>query len=171
MIDLAVGAELFVYPRIPDFRELPPEAIRWQGEFTSRRFILPDPMLVNGIREYRTGDPQRNIHWGATAKTGRLEVKTHDYTVSPRLLVTLNTQISEDLWGMMEDDQREVIERGIRCCAAILAWASDREPKRVFCPTGADGRGGRNRFRRPGRVRAHLTLLLDTLAKLIVISG
>jgi uncharacterized protein (DUF58 family) len=108
--DYSGDSELYVYPRIPAADEVPLPALKFQGDVTMRRWIMPDPILVNGIREYRPGDPQKDIHWGATARTGKLHVKVHDYTVSPRILVLLNVQITEVLWGNMNLEQQEVIE-------------------------------------------------------------
>lgn len=115
--------EVYVYPQIPSFQELPTEALRWQGDVSARRWILPDPVLVNGIREYRQGDPLKDIHWNATARTGKLQVKTRDFTVAPRTLVILNVQCREELWGLMEPWEQETVEPSVRCAAALLDWA------------------------------------------------
>lgn len=40
--------------------------------------IYTDPTRINSIREYVPGDPLNTIHWKATARTGRLHVKTHE---------------------------------------------------------------------------------------------
>ena len=51
---------------------------KWQGDVLVKRWIMPDPFLVGGLREYRAGDPMRSVHWGASARTGRMQVKTYD---------------------------------------------------------------------------------------------
>jgi len=122
--DLAVNARLFVYPAITPPEALPPEALEWQGDVSVRRWIDPDPVLVCGIREYLPGDGLRDVHWAATARTGRLQVKVRDYTVSPKLLVLFNSQIRENLWAAMEPEQKEFLERGVSIAAALAAWGS-----------------------------------------------
>lgn len=120
--DVTGDAKLFVYPAVLRPDELPETALKWQGDITVRRWILPDPILVTGIRAYRSGDPQKDVHWGATARTGSLQVKQRDYTVSPRAMLVLNCQISERQAGAMEPKDEEYIEGGVRICAALAAW-------------------------------------------------
>lgn len=117
-------AALLVYPRIADPEELPDEALRWQGEVSVRRWTDPDPLLTTGVREYRPGDSRRDVNWRATARMDDLYVNQRDYTVEPRLLIILNTQIRADLWGKMEDTDAEVIELGISLAAQLAYWGS-----------------------------------------------
>ncbi len=121
--DFTCPAKLIVYPAAAPAEELPREALNWQGEASVRRWIMPDPVLITGIREYRYGDNRRDVHWGATAKTGVMQVKTRDYTVCPRLLLLLNTQISENLWNGMEPEAVEFLENGVSIAAALALWA------------------------------------------------
>lgn len=120
--DMEGDAKLYVYPPILNREEMPENALKWQGDVTVRRWILPDPILVTGIREYRSGDPQKDVHWGATARTGQLQVKQRDFTVSPRALIILNCQCSESLFGLMEPEQQAVIEHGINLAATLASW-------------------------------------------------
>ena len=115
-------ARIFVYPAILKPDELPDTALKWQGDVTVKRWILPDPLLVTGIRAYRSGDPQKDVHWRATARTGSLQVKQRDYTVSPRALLVLNCQISDRQIGAMEPKDAEYLEGGVRICASLASW-------------------------------------------------
>lgn len=117
-------AKLLVYPAVLKPDELPETALKWQGDVTVRRWILPDPMLIAGIRGYRSGDPLKDIHWAATARTGSLQVKQRDYTVSPRALLVMNCQISERLFAAMEPRDVDYLEGGVRICAALAAWCT-----------------------------------------------
>jgi len=120
--DVVGDAKLFVYPAVLKPDELPETALRWQGDVAVRRWILPDPILVSGIRAYRSGDPQKDVHWRATARTGSLQVKQRDYTVSPQALLVLNCQISDRQVGAMEPADEAFLEGGVRICAALAAW-------------------------------------------------
>lgn len=120
----SLDCRLTVYPRLLPESELPPSAMRWQGELIVRRFIMPDPFLINGIRDYLPGDPLRNVHWGATARMGgRLQVKQFDTTSDPRALIILNVQTTEEQWGELMDYEQPVIEQGIRIAATMAARA------------------------------------------------
>ncbi len=122
--DMRGDARLLVYPRLAAPEELPQEALQWQGEVSVRRWTDPDPILVTGIRDYQRHDSRRSIHWGATARTGTLQVKVRDYTVSPRLLILLNTQIRESLWGAMEPSHIAFLEKGVSLAASLAVWAA-----------------------------------------------
>ena len=124
--DADAPAELYVYPALPGEDGLPLPSARPQGDASVWRWILPDPFLVNGIRGYRPGDPVRDIHWPATARTGELQVKTHDYTADPRLMVLINAQKTEDQWGDLMDYEQERIERALSLAASMCVYALRR---------------------------------------------
>ena len=116
-------AKLFVYPSLLGEDQLPDEALRWQGDVSVRRWIFPDPILINGIRGYQIGDSRKDIHWRASARTGTLQVKTHDYTVFPRLLLVFNIDPEDNFWGQLSAQQMEEMEYGIRTVATLCNWA------------------------------------------------
>ena len=167
--DVDTGCSLYVYPRIPDAVELPDSALKWQGDVTVRRWILPDPILVNGIREYRPGDPLKDVHWGATARTGQVQVKTRDYTVSPRVLLIFNTQISDGLLGGMQPEEVEFLERGIGVCAALASWCVSSGIEVGFASNGEDARDPAKEIYIPARNgAAQLDAVLEQLATLVI---
>ena len=112
-----------VYPRILSEDELGTPSTRWQGDLAVKRWIMPDPFLTSGVRDYREGDPLRDIHWRASARMGQLQVKVRDYTADPRMLVVLNVQSSEEQWGDLMDYEQEGIEQGIRIAATLCMRA------------------------------------------------
>ena len=124
--DVEAPAEIYVYPRLlPEDQAVFPSS-RAQGEVSVRRWIQPDPFLVNGIRGYRSGDPERDIHWAATARMGQLQVKTHDFTSDPRLLVLVNGQKTESQWAGLMDYEQERIERALSLAASMCVYALRR---------------------------------------------
>ena len=60
-------AELYVYPKIEELRENMPSAYGL-GDELSRNRLIRNPFSVNGIREYRQGDPFRSINFKASAR-------------------------------------------------------------------------------------------------------
>ena len=142
---LNVSCAIDVYPRFLSEDELDTPSTRWQGELAVRRWIMPDPFLISGIREYRPGDPLRDVHWGATARTGTLQVKTRDYTADPRMLVVLNVQASEEQWGDLMDYEQEGVEQGLRIAATLCRRALDAGVEAGFatnaCLIGEKGTG------------------------------
>ncbi len=97
-----------------------------QGEITDLRSLMKDPCFFSGVREYRSGDSVRDIHWPATGKTGTLQVKVRDPVGSVNLMVVFNSQLRPDQWGTLTDTEQEKVEYGISLAAEIIAWALDR---------------------------------------------
>ena len=165
-----LDAQIVVYPRL-----LPPEAvdlssIRWQGEVTVRRWIQPDPFLVNGIREYRLGDNPRDIHAGATARTGTLQVKTHDYTASPKIVVVLNVQLSENQYGVPNPQEKESMEPAISLAATMIDRCAKENMEFGFVSNGTlEGDEKREILLFPGTGRKHYEDCMDALARILVV--
>lgn len=119
-----MDAKVLVYPALLDKEDLPFPVSMVLGELVRRHQLLTDPFLVRGIREYQPGDPIRDIHWPATARTGELQVRVHDYSAKSRLLVLLNAQYSDDQWGnSIPKEKEEAVEAGIRLAASACVHA------------------------------------------------
>nr|WP_274364937.1 MULTISPECIES: DUF58 domain-containing protein [unclassified Paenibacillus] len=116
-----LSLELLVYPSAVALEELPLPNHSWLGELAVRRWIVEDPFLSSGVREYRPGDPLQSVNWKATARTGALQVHKKDYTADHRLMICLNFETSETMWKAVIDPPR--IELGIRYAASVAAYA------------------------------------------------
>ena len=77
---------------------------RPQGPVRMRNRIYEDPTRIQQIRDYVPGDPLRMIHWKATARTGALQVKTHE----PAIVVggTLLLDLHEDSYIPEKKEER-----------------------------------------------------------------
>ena len=60
------------------------------GAVSVRRFLFDDPTLVLGYRDYTGREPQKQISWNQSAKSGRLIVRQHDFTTDRSALVVVN---------------------------------------------------------------------------------
>lgn len=112
-IDL--DGQLLVYPKpaqVP-VHELPYHS--WQGDQSVRRWIISDPFVNAGVRDYQAGDTYKQINWKATAKTGNLQVHQHDFTADRRLMIYLNVDDAEGMWRNVTD--MDLIESGIEWAA------------------------------------------------------
>ena len=167
--DLQCDARLMVYPRLTLPEDMPVQALEWQGDVSVRRWIDPDPVLVNGIREYVHGDPRKDVHWPATARTGQLMVKIRDYTVTPRLLVLLNSQISEFLWGAMEPRDTEKLEHGVSLAAALVNWGVSHGMNVGFRSNGGNALSSRaGEYISVDPAAGNLDRVLEALAVLVI---
>jgi len=62
------------------------------GDISVRRFILEDPVLTTGFREYTGREPMKSISWPQSARCGHLVVKQYDHTVDLSVTVLLNAE-------------------------------------------------------------------------------
>ena len=62
------------------------------GDRSVDRFILEDPVLTLGFREYTGREPMKNISWTQSARSGQLMVKKFDYTLELTAAVVLNIE-------------------------------------------------------------------------------
>lgn len=72
------------------------------GSVSVKRWILDDPLMPLGIREYTGFEPQKYIHWGSTARLGKLMVKQFDFTQDTDALVILNMEIEKPTGGYVD---------------------------------------------------------------------
>lgn len=66
------------------------------GDISVQRFILEDPILTVGFREYTGREPLRAISWTRTAQSGSLQVKQYDHTAEHHVVVLLNTEGADE---------------------------------------------------------------------------
>ncbi|MBQ4166124.1 MAG: DUF58 domain-containing protein [Oscillospiraceae bacterium] len=90
------------------------------GNNTVRRFILPDPFLISGAREYTGREPMNRIHWAQTAKTGTPMVYNNEFSTERKVLVAFNLQ------RMVSDEKQRlpisVLEAQIKAAAFVLDY-------------------------------------------------
>lgn len=110
--------ELVALPKRLEAPEIDSAFGNYLGDVSVRRFILSDPILTVGFREYTGREPQRDISWPRTLREGRLMVKQYDYTAELTAAVILNIQNAEP----------EIIER----CYSLARGACEfLEKKRI----------------------------------------
>lgn len=118
-----MSVPILVYPKLLAPEEMPAPFYRLLGESIVPRQLLQDPFLVNGIRPYQLRDNVRDIHWAATARTGELQVRTHDFTAQTRLMVIVNGQLSHHQWGQLMDYEQGPVEHAISVAATLCVDA------------------------------------------------
>ena len=91
------------------------------GDVSARRFILEDPVLTLGYREYTGSEPMKRISWSQTARHNTLLVKKNDYTVEPSVSVLLNVQTN-----LAQEEALEACFRAARSVCHALEKAGIR---------------------------------------------
>jgi uncharacterized protein (DUF58 family) len=119
---------LLVYPKVIPLDRLGLPASNPFGDVPlPRQWLFEDPMRTVGIREYRSGDSPRRMHWKATARAPgqALQVKVFDPTTTHRLLVLLNVSTAEQNWSWQGYDP-EALEAAITVAASVANWGAER---------------------------------------------
>ena len=148
--------EIVVMPERADCPELDSAFGSYLGDMSVRRFILSDPILTVGFRDYTGREPQRDISWPATLRRGELMVKQYDYTAEMTATVLL------DIIG----GTHEEIER---CYSLTRSVCEKLESKRIRysmltdAPC-ADAVGGWN-YISDGIGARHLSVILEGLGR------
>ena len=115
---------VLVYPALIPRESLPAPIAQYLQEVSRTPQLFQDPFLVRGIRTYQPGDPVRDIHWAATARTGEAQVRLHDYSARTKLLVVLNSQLHDTQWhDHLSDEDAELLEPGISLAATACVHA------------------------------------------------
>lgn len=114
--DLSLHAEIYVYPRPYDSREMRRSLTQLNGEVLSRRHLLEDPFEYRGIREYQPFDDMRSINWKATAKTGELKVNQKNYTSLKSIRIFFNVEDN----GIMKKE--DCVEASLQLTAGLSAF-------------------------------------------------
>ncbi|MDG5789563.1 DUF58 domain-containing protein [Evansella sp. AB-P1] len=166
-----ISAEVFVYPKLLSLDEIPLPSRSWQGDITVRRWIMEDPFIIAGVREYSYGDPMKTINWKATARTNTLQVSKNDYTADHHLMIYLNFDLTEDIWMPIQNEG--LIETGISYAASIAQNAIEQGISTGFgCNSYIIEPGAKvERIKKSVRVEPnygsdHLHYLFQTMSKL-----
>ena len=162
--DLEEVDHLIVYPKIVPLEALGIPALHPIGDQRSRRPVLEDPTRTIGVRDYRTTDPLRRVHWKATARLGRLQTRQYEATTTHRLAICLNMDTLGE-YAEYRGFVRPLLELNLMTAASLAAWADEEG-----YPVGLFANGylpeGLHRVRfAPALGERHLTAMLEALAK------
>ncbi len=80
---------IIVYPPRLDNETITEALGSYCGELSARRWLLSDPILTIGVREYTGHEPMHTISWSQTARRGELTVREFDHTRSLNCCVLL----------------------------------------------------------------------------------
>jgi uncharacterized protein (DUF58 family) len=121
-----------VYPKIVPLAQYAIPTSKPMGETVVKRRLVEDPTRLAGVREYRTGDPLRRIHWKATARTARLHSRVFEYTTLIGANIILD--FSRAAW----DGDRERSELAVTAAASIASHIADRRQQVGLVSNGGD---------------------------------
>ncbi|HEX2904979.1 MAG TPA: DUF58 domain-containing protein [Jatrophihabitans sp.] len=107
--------QLWVYPQVLDFRQLPTGVTRTL-EGPSSDTAPQGHITFHRLRDYVVGDDLRLVHWRSSARTGKLVVKHNVDTSQPYTVVVLD--LRQDRYT------HEAFEHAVDVAASVLVSAS-----------------------------------------------
>ncbi len=160
-----INAVITVYPALIRLENFFIPVRQQQGDTIVRRWILEDPFIVSGAREYTPRDPMNRVHWSATARQGSLMVRKNDYTAQTGITVLLNIQSMETEY--FDAVHKDWIEMGIKAAATIFDTALREGTPVRLVTNGSTVDGGKEMiFTSEASGREHVLQLMHLLAKL-----
>lgn len=168
MKDETTDARLYVFPQLLTLPEMHLPSHSWQGDRVVRRWILEDPFIRSGIREYTPSDPMKNINWKASARFGALQVNQYDPTARHRLMILLNVDTKATQWTITSEPER--VEYGISVIATILEYAFKNMIEAGFGSNGFLKDMEKEPIRiEPTTGKQHQLTLFENLARLTIL--
>ena len=106
-----------VLPRVVPLGQGQPLGHRPVHEVPRRRSLFEDPSRFLGLRDYRPGDGLRRIHWRATARSGRLQVKLFEPAVLEGVLLAV--EMGRAAWPVGDGESDPTLELAVTAAASI----------------------------------------------------
>ena len=88
----SLSHEIVVYPKAAATEGVSVVMGGVLGDLSVKRFIMEDPVLVSGFREYSGREPMKAISWNHSLKAGKLMVRLFDHTIEPAVSVVLDVE-------------------------------------------------------------------------------
>ena len=169
--DVDAPLELLVFPsRVAVPR--PPPRTTTRGDTTADRLGRRGEFF--GLRERRSGDDRRDIHWKSSARTGRLLVREYEDELARKVVIGVDNALPEVVRDAVTDGaltppheaQVTAVERAISVAASLAAvyleagWSVELAARGCHVPAGT----GRSHEVMIGRALALLPYVGDDVA-------
>ena len=156
------SATMVVYPMLLPTEEFQIPFQKMMGDIITHRFMIEDPFMFKGIREYQPYDSFKSINFKASARAGEWLVNVNDYTVSQKVTILLNMDRPNQYYDM------RLYENSIRL-AASLANAYEQEGIPVaLVSNGRDVLSGGAISVEDGCGSGHIHTMFESLARMEV---
>lgn len=133
------------------------------GSVSVRRWIIDDPLMTMGIREYTGYEPQKQIHWASSLKYGNLMVRNYDYTTDNSIIILLNIESIKPFWAGIE---KESIETCISMVRGIMEELEEEKIPYGFATNAYGNSTSNSQFYYPGLGKNQLNYLLEMLGRI-----
>lgn len=115
--EIKINEAVIVLPRKVELKDSISPVGDLYGDISVNRWIIDDPLMTVGIREYNLSDPQKYIHWPSSVKYNQMMVKKFDFTTDNSIMILLNVESTKPYW---KDIKMGKIERAIEIARAVI---------------------------------------------------
>ena len=169
--DVDAPLDVLVYPARVSVPRPPPRTTS-RGEATANRLGRRGEFF--GLRERRSGDDRRDIHWRSSARTGRLLVREYEDELAQRVVIGVDNALPEAVRDAVADGALTpaaeaivtAVERAISVAASLAAgyleagWTVELSARGAHVPAGT----GRLHEAKIARALALLPYVADDVA-------
>ena len=152
-----------IYPRPLSVADRHRPSLRPLAETATKRGLLPDPLRFRGVREHRSGDPRKEIHWKASARLGSLHTKQYEPATSLDAIFLLNVATYDQYWIQADPDAAETV---ISATVELIRLAADAGRQIGLVTNGIDNVTHKRPRSAIGRGPRPITRALEILARL-----
>ncbi len=138
-------------------------SLRPIAESATRRGLVPDPLRFRGVREYRGGDPVKEIHWKTSARLRALHTKLYEPATSLDAVFLVNVASHDQYWVQVDPDGAELV---IAATAELIRLAARAGRQVGLITNGLDNLTHERPRSALSRGPRALTRCLDILARL-----
>lgn len=161
---LQIHHEVIILPRKAELSQSIVPLGALTGDVSVKRWIVDDPLMTIGIREYTGTEPQRYIHWPSSLKHGELMVKNFDFTTDNSAMVLLNMETMKPCW---KPHEAELCEEAISLARAVMEEFEDLKVPYAFASNAFNDSIDRGGYLfHSGLGSNHLNPILETLGKI-----
>lgn len=160
---ISINKEIIILPRKIDLNKSLVPIGSLNGDISVRRWIIDDPLMILGIRDYTGNEPQKYIHWGSSIKHGKLMVKNFDYTTDNSVTILLNIETIKPFWAGIE---KKPIEDSISLVRGIMEELEREKIPYGFMTNAFGNNSASNQFYYPGLGKNQLAFLLEMLGRI-----
>ncbi len=159
----AATVQVVAYPAPLAVRDRQLPSLRPLAELATRRGLLPDPLRFRGVREHRSGDPRKEIHWKASARLRELQTKLYEPATSLDAIFLVNVASYEQYWIQADP---EAVEFVVSAAADMVRIAANAGRQIGLVTNGLDNLTHERPRSALGRGPHSLTRSLEILARL-----
>ena len=161
--EIDLNRNLIILPRKIELKDSIVPLGSLNGDTSVRRWIVDDPLMTIGIREYTGNEPERHIHWPSSLRYGELMVRNFDFTTDNSVIIILNLESVKPFWSGIEKD---AIEQSICLTRAVMEELQDAKIPYGFATNSYSTKDKGSQFYRPGLGSGQLEYFLEILGSI-----